>query len=85
MAKHELVHIDKLVTCQADFGEELYSWVQDEELGGNQVVSTQTEHSMTYHDSSRPDGHHSGDRVCRHRSIHIDYRTLAQSKIMSTA
>ncbi len=43
----ELVHVDKLLPYQADFGEELHSWLQDEELGGHKVAGTQTDQSTS--------------------------------------
>ena len=33
-AEPEIVHVDKLMPYQPDFGEELESWLQDEESGG---------------------------------------------------
>ena len=42
-AEPELVHVDKLLPYQADFGEELQSWLQDEELGGHNVAGMQTD------------------------------------------
>ncbi len=44
----ELVHVDKLLPYQADFGEELHSWLHDEELGGHQVAGTQTDQSAVW-------------------------------------
>ncbi len=41
-ANPEIVHVDKLMPYQADFGEELESWLQDEESGGRRVKGTQT-------------------------------------------
>ncbi len=41
-ADPEIVHVDKLMPYQADFGEELESWLQDEESGGRRVKGTQT-------------------------------------------
>ncbi len=34
---------NKLLPYQADFGEELQSWLQDEELGGHKVAGMQTD------------------------------------------
>ncbi len=42
-AEPELLHIDKLLPYQADFGEELQSWLQNEEFGGHKVAGTQTD------------------------------------------
>ncbi len=41
-AEPEIVHVDKLMPYQAEFGEELESWLQDEESGGHRVKGTQT-------------------------------------------
>ncbi len=41
-AEPEIVHVDKLMPYQADFGEELDSWLQDEDSGGHRVKGTQT-------------------------------------------
>ncbi len=41
-ADPEMVHVDKLMPYQADVGEELESWLQDEESGGHRFKGTQT-------------------------------------------
>ncbi len=41
-AEPEFVHVDKLLPYQADFEEELHSWLQGEESGGRRVAETQT-------------------------------------------
>ncbi len=41
-ADPEMVHVDKLMPYQADFGEELKSWLQDEESGRHRAKGTQT-------------------------------------------
>ncbi len=41
-AEPEIVHVDKLMPYQADFGEELESWLQNEDSGGHRVKGTQT-------------------------------------------
>ncbi len=41
-AEPEIVHVDKLMPYQADFREELESWLQDEDSGGHRVKGTQT-------------------------------------------
>ncbi len=41
-AEPEIVHVDKLMPYQADFGEELESWLQDEDSDGHRVKGTQT-------------------------------------------
>ncbi len=41
-AEPEIVHVDKLMPYQADFGEELESWLQDEDSGRRRVKGTQT-------------------------------------------
>ncbi len=41
-AEPEILHVDKLMPYQADFGEELRSWLQDEESGGHSVLVIQT-------------------------------------------
>ncbi len=46
-AQPELVHVDKLLPYQADFEEELHSWLQDEELGGHRVTGTQTDRPVS--------------------------------------
>ncbi len=38
----EFVHVDKLLPYQADFEEELHSWLHDEESDGRRVAETQT-------------------------------------------
>ncbi len=35
------MHIDKLLPYQADFEEELHSWLKEEESGGHRVAGTQ--------------------------------------------
>ncbi len=40
-ADPEIVHVDKLMPYQADFGEELQSWLQDTETPGHRVIGTQ--------------------------------------------
>ena len=40
-AEPELVHVDKLLPYQADFDEELHSWLQCEESDGRRVAETQ--------------------------------------------
>ncbi len=42
-AEPELVHVDKLLPYQAGFGEEIQSWLQEEQLGGHKVAGTQTD------------------------------------------
>ncbi len=37
-----MVHVDKLMPYQPDFGEELESWLRDEESGGCRAKGTQT-------------------------------------------
>ncbi len=41
-AEPEIVHVDKLMPYQADSGEELESWLQDEESGERRAKGTQT-------------------------------------------
>ena len=41
-AEPEFVHVDKLLPYQADFEEELHSWLHGEESDGRQVAETQT-------------------------------------------
>ncbi len=41
-ADPEIVHVDKLLPYQADFGEDLQSWLQDTESTGHRVIGTQT-------------------------------------------
>ncbi len=41
-ADPEIVHVDKLMPYQADFGEELQRWLQDTETTGHRVIGTQT-------------------------------------------
>ena len=41
-AEPEFVHVDKLLPYQADFEEELHSWLQGEESDGRRVAETQT-------------------------------------------
>ncbi len=41
-AEPEIVHVDKLMPYQADFGEALESWLQDEESGERRAKGTQT-------------------------------------------
>ncbi len=41
-AESEFVHVDKLLPYQADFEEELHSWLQGEESDGRRVAETQT-------------------------------------------
>ncbi len=41
-ADPEVVHVDKLMPYQPDFGEELESWLRDEESGGCRAKGTQT-------------------------------------------
>ena len=41
-AEPEVVHVDKLMPYQPDFGEELESWLRDEESGGCRAKITQT-------------------------------------------
>ncbi len=41
-AEPEIVHVDKLMPYQPDFGEELESWLRDEESGGCRTKGTQT-------------------------------------------
>ncbi len=40
-ADPEIIHVDKLMPYQADFGEELRSWLQDTETTGHRVIGTQ--------------------------------------------
>ena len=41
-AEPEFVHVDKLLPYQADFEEELHSWLHGEESDGRRVAETQT-------------------------------------------
>ncbi len=41
-ADYEFVHVDKLLPYQADFEEELHSWLHGEESDGRRVAETQT-------------------------------------------
>ncbi len=41
-AEPKIVHVDKLMPYQPDFGEELESWLRDEESGGCRAKGTQT-------------------------------------------
>ncbi len=41
-AEPEVVHVDKLMPYQPDFGEELESWLREEESGGCRAKGTQT-------------------------------------------
>ncbi len=41
-AEPKIVDVDKLMPYQPDFGEELESWLQDEELGGCRAKGIQT-------------------------------------------
>ncbi len=45
-AEPEMVHIDKLLPYQANFEEELHSWLDGEELVGHRVAETQTANNM---------------------------------------
>ncbi len=45
-AEPEFVHVDKVLPYQADFEEELRSWLQGEESDGRQVAVTQTADNM---------------------------------------
>ena len=51
-AEPEIVHVDKLMPYQTNFGEELESWLQDEESGGRRVKGTQT--PTTVHSEASP-------------------------------
>ncbi len=41
-AEPEVVHVDKLMPYQPDFGEEVESWLRDEDSGGCRAKGTQT-------------------------------------------
>ncbi len=45
-ADPEFMHVDKLLPYQADFEEELYSWLHDEESAGQQVAEMHTTDNM---------------------------------------
>ncbi len=45
-AEPEFVQVDKLLPYQADFEEELHSWLHSEESDGRRVAETQTSDNM---------------------------------------
>ena len=45
-AEPEIVHVDKMLPYQADFDEELHSWLHGEESDGQRIAETQTTDSI---------------------------------------